>query len=230
LGDDLNNILTQVVSLMVATGVVDLEEVILDGTKIKANAGRSSFHTEKELRALQNEVGEKINNLNSEANKQRQQAALQKKREFIKKGLAQVPAIQQACIEAAKHQKKGTKAVKEAKASSTDPDTRKMRFPDGSSGPGYNPQVMTTPKSGIIVDVKVTQERNDSNLLSPMLDSFKSRYGQHPKRVLADTHYGVIKDVEEALENKIDVYCPIRKGRKNSKEASKKELERKRSK
>ncbi len=230
LGEDLNDILTQVVSLMVASGIVDLDEVILDGTKLKANAGRSSFHTEKGLQTLQKEVAEKLNNLNSEGNKQRQQAVLQKKRERIEKGLAQVPAIQQACIEAAKHQKKGTRAVKEAKASSTDPDARKMRFPDGSSGPGYNPQVMTTPKSGIIVDVKVTQERNDSNLMSPMLDSFKSRYGKHPKRILADTQYGVIKDVEEALENKIDLYCPIRKGRKNSKEESKKRLERKRSK
>ena len=132
-------------------------------------------------------------------------------------------------VEAAKKQKKGTEA-KEAKVSSTDPDARRMYFADGSTKPGYNPQIMTTPKSGVIVDVKTTQDRNDSNLMSPMLDSFKSRYGRYPKQFLADSHYPVKKDVEEALGNKIDVYCPSPKGRKNSTEASKKRLARKRAK
>jgi transposase len=229
LGQDLEHMLTRVVTLMVASGVVDLDEVILDGTKVKASAGSRSFRTEKELQDLQDQVSEKIKNLDSEEHKQKQRAALEKKKARIEKGLTQIPEIQKACIETAKKQKKGTEA-KEAKASSTDPDARKMHFSDGSIKPGYNPQIMTTSKSGIIVDVKTTQERNDSNLMSPMLDSFKSRYGRYPKRFLADSHYPVKKDVEEALRSKIDVYCPAPKERKNSKEESKKRLARKRAK
>ena len=227
LGTNLDDMLTQVVTLMVSAGVVDLDEVILDGTKIKASAGSNSFHTQQELEDLRDEVSKKIKALDSEPHKQKQQLALKKKKERVERGLQQIPEIQQACIEVAKKQKKGTKP-KEAKASSTDPDARKMYFSDGSTNSGYNPQVMTTPKSGVIVDVKATQDRNDSNLMSPMLDSFKSRYGKYPKRFLADSHYPVQKDVVEALENEIDVYCPTRKGRKNSKEESKKRLGRKR--
>jgi hypothetical protein len=126
-------------------------------------------------------------------------------------------------------QKKGTPA-KEAKASSTDPDARQMRFADGSTGQGYNPQVITTPKSGIIVDVRMTSRRNDSGQLTPMLESLRSRYGHSPKRILGDSHYAVKEDVVKAVKDKVEVYCPTSKGRKNSKEKSKKSLEYKRSK
>ena len=106
LGQDLEHMLTRVVILMVASGVVDLDEVILDGTKVKASAGSSSFRTKKDLQDLQDQVSEKIKNLDSEAHKQKQRAALEKKKARIEKGLTQIPEIEKACIEAAKKQKK----------------------------------------------------------------------------------------------------------------------------
>jgi len=226
-GKCLDNILTQVITAMVAAGVVDLEEVILDGTKIKANAGRGSFHTEEELEELKKEISDKLDKMTVEEQKTNHKARLEDQQKRIQKALDQIPDIQKALNESAKKRKKGTKA-KEAKASKTDPDARKMSFADGGMGPGYNAQVMTTSKSGVIVDIKVTQRRNDSGMLTPLLDSFESRYGSIPGRILGDTSYCAKDDVKKVLERGVGVYCPQTKARKESKEKSKKEFERRR--
>ena len=228
-GKSLDNILTQVITAMVSCGVVDLDEVILDGTKIKANAGRGSFRTKQELQSLHKEVTNKLKRMSLEEKKKNQKAKLKDQKDRVQKALDQIPEIQEALNEGAKKKKKGAKAA-DAKASSTDVDARQMRFADGSRGPGYNAQFMTAPKSGVIVDVKVTQRRNDSNMLIPMLDSFEGRYGKSPKRILGDSGYTTQVDVTNALDRGIGVYCPQKKDRKGSKAASKKRLERKRSK
>lgn len=230
-GTCLDNMLTQVITAMVASGVVDLGEVILDGTKIKANAGRGSFHTTQELQDLHKEISDKLEKMSVEP-KTNQKAKLKDQQSRVEKALEQIPDIQQALNESAKKRKKGTKRaiVKEARASSTDASARQMHFADGSKAPGYNCQFMTSPKSGVIVDVKTTQRRNDSNMITPMLDSFKSRYGRFPERLLGDVGYTVAGDIVTALERRVDVYCPQKKASKGSKNESQRRLEIRRSK
>jgi transposase len=228
-GNYLETLLTQVVTTMVAVGIVDLDEVILDGSKIKANAGRGSFHTQQELQALHKEIPDKMEKMGLEEKQKTEKAALKNRQDRIQKALEQIPDIQQTLQEAAKKKKKGA-SVADAKASITDADARQMRFADGARGPGYNPQFMTASKSGVIVDVKVTQRRNDFNMMTPLLESFKTRYGRLPKRILADTGYSAQGDIINVLERGVEVYCPQVKGRKESKEESRRRLEKKRSK
>jgi len=228
-GTYLDNILTQVVTLMVASGVIDLEEVILDGTKIKANAGKGSFHTRDELQELQKEISEKLANLSVIDKKKNEEAALKRKQERVERALKEIPCIQQSLIDAADKKKKGKKA-KEAKTSSTDGDAGHMRFPDKSYAPAYNAQIITSSKGGVIVELKTTQKRNDTNLMTPMLDSFEEHYGIKPKRILADIGYSVQEDIITVEEREVEVYCPQKKGQKNSTEESKRKLANKRAK
>ncbi|MGV8947967.1 MAG: transposase [Candidatus Paracaedibacter sp.] len=214
-GKCLDNILTQVITAMVAVGVVDLEEVILDGTKIKANAGRRSFHTEEELEQLKKEISDKLAKVTIEEQKINHKSRLDNQEKRIQKALDQIPGIQKVLNESAKKRKKGTKA-KEAKSSKTDPDARQMRFADGAKGPGYNAQFRTASKIGVIVEVQVIQRRNDSNMLTPMLDSFEFRYGYSPARILGDVNYCVKEDIEKVLRRGMEVYYPQTKSRESS--------------
>ena len=66
--------------------------------------------------------------------------------------------------------------VTEARASTTDPEARTMKFADGGYRPGYNVQFATDTESGVIVGVEVTNAGNDSEQLPPMLDQLNDRY------------------------------------------------------
>jgi hypothetical protein len=46
----------------------------------------------------------------------------------------------------------------------SDPEARKMLFPDGAVGPAYNAQIVVTPNEGIIVSVEMTDRRNDAGV------------------------------------------------------------------
>jgi hypothetical protein len=91
-----------------------------------------------------------------------------------------------------------------------------MRFADGAKGPGYNAQFRTASKIGVIVEVQVIRRHNDSNMLTPMLDSFEFRYGYSPARILGDGSYCVKEDIEKVLRRGMEVYCPKTKSRESS--------------
>jgi transposase len=228
IGNYLEKILSQVISTMIAAGVVTLEETILDGTKIKASAGKNSFRSQKDLEALQIEIEEKLKNLKADEQNMIHKAHLESQKERIKRAIALIPEVQKEKEEAAKKEHK--KKVPETKISTTDADARMMRFADGSRNPGYNAQIMTTSKSGVIVAVEATQRQNDSNLMQPMLDKFKEKLGSSPKRILVDSNYVTKEDIKSVLESNIEVYGPNKKGRKGSSEKSQKNLAYKRSK
>ncbi len=68
----------------------------------------------------------------------------------------------------------------------------------------YNVQFMVS--KGLILDVFVSQERNDYNTLIPSLESFKSLYGHYPKNLCADSGYGSHSNYAFVNENNIGNY------------------------
>src|SRR4029077_5146134 len=95
---------------------------------------------------------------------------------------------------AAKHAKDEAKK-KVPRASTTDPEARFMRFPDGAVRPAYNAQIAAAPKEGIIVSIDVTDRRNDAGLAAPMVDDIAPRYGSTPDKLLIDTSYATSEDI-----------------------------------
>jgi hypothetical protein len=62
----------------------------------------------------------------------------------------------------------------------TDPEARRMRFPDGAVRAGYNVQTAAVPDQGLIVAVMTTDRRNDQGLARPLVDAVARRYGRAP--------------------------------------------------
>ena len=80
--------------------------------------------------------------------------------------------------------KQSGRKVNEARASTTDPQARNMKFSDGGCRPGYNVQFATDTASGVIVGVEVTNAGNDGEQLPPMLDQLEERYERVPDEAL----------------------------------------------
>jgi hypothetical protein len=143
----------------------------------------------------------------------RQQAARERaareRQERIEAALLQREQLAQRQEQVKKE--KGVKRQKEPRASTTDPEARTMKMPDGGFRPGYNVEFATDTGSGIVVGVDVVNVGSDSGQLLPMVEQIEQRYEQTPERVLVDGDFAKLEDIETLhAEHEVEVYAPIK--------------------
>src|SRR6266436_2395646 len=215
-GEFLDGLLSESIAAMVVEGLVDLDEVTVDGTKVKASAGKGSFAGENKIARVERLAAERVARLRAEieadpgASTRRRRAAEERAADDIaeraQRARAALDRLKAEKAERAKRQaKKG-----EPKASLTDPDARRMRFADGSVKAGYNVHLAAS-ATGMVVSVMATDRRNDAGMAVPMVDDIKRRYGRVPKRLFFDTNYAPADDIVALASREGDgvlVYAP----------------------
>jgi hypothetical protein len=197
-----------------AEGLFDADEIVVDGTKIKASAGKSSYKRALRLDEAEAVAQARVVALKAEvdadpaASSKRTQAArargLSETQERIAKARVKLVEIE---AEKAKRSKRSPKEVaeqKEARASLTDPDARRMRCADGAVRASYNVQIAATTDHGFVTAIMATDRRNDSGLVRPMVEESEQRLGRPIKRVLADTGFAQADDIA-ALSSRPEV-------------------------
>lgn len=151
--------------------LVDLKQVTLDGTKIKASASADSFRREKTLREhiaaadaaiAQLEQAETAQAISTQRQAAAKRVAAEKQRR-LQTALTELESIQ-----------KGKSAAEQAEArvSLTDPEARRMKESNGGIAPAYNLQLATDVKHKFIVDLVVTQQGFDQQQVGPALERF----------------------------------------------------------
>jgi len=211
----LDALLGDSVTALIAEGVVSLDEVVVDGTKVRASAGPGSFKTPKTLEKVAAAVERRIAALKAEvsgvdgadaaASSRRRQAARERAaREVGERAAKAREALKGLQAERAKrlkthHEDESKKS--EPAASLTDPEARRMRFHDGAVRAGYNAQIAADARAGIIVAIEMTDRRNDAGLAAPIMDDIARRYDVLPKRLLVDTNYATAADIAALAEH-----------------------------
>jgi transposase len=195
----LERLLTESVTVLIAQGLVSLDEIAIDGTKVRANASRESFKTAAKLEQIEAEVTARLGALKAEidgapdASMRRRRAARERAAQDVKQRAAKARrALEQIRAEKAARAKSHAKdeaKKSEARVSLSDADARSMRFADGAVRPAYNAQIAVVPQQGVIVSIRMTDRRNDSGLAVPMIDDVVRRYAKVPAKLLVDTHY-----------------------------------------
>lgn len=196
-GDLLDRVLTESVTSLAAEGLISLEEAALDGTKLAANAGRSSFRDQEGLARFEAAAHQRVQRLRAEVEQdptasERRRAAAQERAacEVAARAAAarrKLAALQEEKRERAKTHSKAETGKKEPQASTTDPDARVMKMADGGFRPAYNLLLATAPEGQIILGLAPTDRRNESGLATPMMEQLERRYGRRPARLLLDT-------------------------------------------
>ena len=151
-----------------AAGAVTLERVAQDGMRVRASAGASSFRRQETLENHLEEAGARVARLAKErehpdpgVTRREQQARKRAARERVEQALEYLPQAQ-----AAKERQQQTQAIaKRAKVtpprvSSTNPQARIMKMPDGGFRPAYNVELATDRAKGVIVGVSVTSTQS----------------------------------------------------------------------
>jgi transposase len=217
-GEKLDELFTQIVGTLLHTELVKMDRVAQDGMKVRASAGKSSFRRRGSLEECLKSAQEQVEALKKLAEEdaaeltRRQRAARER---AAGERLQRIDEAMQQCEELQRERDASYgRKDREARASTTDPEARVMKFADGGFRPGYNVQFATDTESGVIVGVEVTNAGNDGEELPPMLDQLKARYEQKPKEALVDGGFATKKAIDEADQRGCTVYAPIRTEKK----------------
>jgi transposase len=213
-GAFLDTWLTTSVAGLLHQDLIVLDRVAQDGMRVRASAGPASFRRAATLDKCLAEAEAQVQTLKAQADAdptrgQRQQQRLAEDR---------ATRIQAALVEARQlaqrrqhvETTKGVKA-KEPRASTTDPEARVMKMPDGGFRPAYNVELATTTVGGIIAGVDVTNQGSDSGQLPPMTEQLEARYQTKPKEVLADGGFATLDDIQTMhADHQVVVYAPVK--------------------
>jgi transposase len=223
-GKKLDGLLTQTLAALMKHGAVKLRRVAHDGMKIRASAGAASFRRRQSLERCFEEAKEQVRKLKRElaedgsASSRREKAAreraAQERQASIEAALAELPKIEERREEQAKKQGSKKAKPKELRASTTDPDSRVMKMPDGGFRPAYNAQFATDADSGCIVGVDLTNIGTDQPHVAPMLDEILRRTGKKPEEYLVDGGFVSGENIEVVAERGATIYAPVPEPRK----------------
>ena len=158
----LDDLLTQIIGALMAADAVSLNRVAQDGMRVRASAGSASFRGEEKLKMCLEEAREQVERLAKERERpdpgvtRRERAARERaareREERVREALSYLPREQ-----AKKERQRRTKSksqrsrITKARVSTTDPETKVMKMPDGGFRPAYNVELATDSANGIIV-------------------------------------------------------------------------------
>lgn len=215
-GPLLDRLLTQSLTALIAEGLVGLEEMAIDGTKVRARAGHNSLAGRERLERIEAAVAKRVSALKSEmeqdasaAERQRRARglrAVEERAERIARARQRLHELEQEQAERAKRDARAART--EPKVSLSDPEVRQMRMPDGAVHPAWNVQVGTA--KGFVVAIDPTDRRNDTGLAPGLVEQAEQRCGKAPKRLLADGTAMTIDDIVTLAKRDplLEVYSP----------------------
>ncbi len=203
----LDDLFVQVLGMLSAEGLITLERVTLDGTKIKANAGGNTFRRQETLEAHLQLAREQVRLMEEQAAEEEQMAKRQvaARRRAARQRRSRLEAAVRE-VERLQREKKDDRESFVARASSTDPEAHGMRNGEGGTVPSYNVQLVTDAAQGLIVNVEATTEAVDHHQLAPAMDRCEQTLGRRPGQVVADGDYTNHASVEAAANGGVDFY------------------------
>lgn len=206
----LEKLLVTSVASLIHSGVVTLETVAQDGMRVRANAGSSSFRRKASLERCLETAKTRVKSVLDveEAGVAPQQASARERAANEQLQRAEEALKQVIKLEAEKeNRKKGT--GEQARCSTTDPDSRKMKMGDGGYRPAYNVQLATDGASRVIVGVTVSNAGNDGEQMGPMQAKLREEYGRAPDHYLVDCGFPNVQQVTAVERNGSRVCAPV---------------------
>jgi transposase len=205
----LEKLMTDVLGVLLHRGLVSLERVAQDGTRVRASASAPSFRRESTLLECREQAALHVKAVladpdpeASEAERLARIAAALDYQGRVEAAIATVQALRE-------------EGKKEPRASTTDPEARVMKMPDGGFRPGYNIQLATAgselggPRT--IVGLLVTNTGSDMGSVKPMLEDIKARTGKLPGKLLADANHAKHACIEAATRAGVEPLIAIPK-------------------
>lgn len=178
----LQELFVQSLGVLSADGLISLQRVMQDGTKIRANAASDSFRrkerVEQALKQAREQV-EAVEALSEEETSRRiataRQRAARERQERLEQALKEFNQLGEE-----------GKDKEKRRVSTSDPEARVMKQARGGYAPSYNVQIDTDAANGVVVGVGVVQAGNDFEQLEPGIERVEQNLGKTPQEVVTD--------------------------------------------
>jgi len=204
----LDKVLTDVLASLVHKGLLSLNLVAQDGTRVRAWASAPSFRRKASLLRCREQAALHVKAVFAEADDPNVSEGEQRAREA---GALDYQRRVEAAIDTVRDLQAEGKLV--PRASTTDADARNMKMGDGGFRPAYNIQMATagSPMGGprTIVGMLVTNVGSDMGSVTPMLDDIERRTGVLPEVLLADGGHAKHECIRNATERGVEVIIPL---------------------
>jgi hypothetical protein len=211
----LDQLFTATLGRLMHGGLVTVTRISQDGLRVRAGAAAGSFHrrptlekclaeAESHLADLKKRQDSPDNEGIEEQDSRRQEALAADRLERVKGALSELTVV-----EAAKARSHDKKRERPARASTTDPQARVMKMPNGGFNPAYNVQVASDPISRAIVGVMVSNSGADAPLSEPMRQQVQERTGQKVTEHLIDGGYVNLDAIDRAAGQEVQLYMPV---------------------
>jgi transposase len=207
-GELLDRLLSDSVAALCAEGLVSLDQLSLDGVRIRASAGAGSFRRRATLEECRKQAQRLVRRLKAElkedpaGGERRRQAAQQRaageRLARVKAALRTMGSRQNERGHRRRRHGKEVGQRAEPRTSTTDPEARVMKMPDGGWRPAYNGELIADPVSNVVVGVAIDTSGSDHGWITPMLRQVHHRYGSAPGRLLVDGGFSRAQDIEWA--------------------------------
>ncbi len=213
------------VRLAQSLGLVRVEMLCTDGTKIKANAGKKRAMKRESFEILdewvQNEIDEGIAQDELE-DKLEEDLGLKDKPKMVRREIKRMVKEYHKKLKENPEAKEGIKKEHQAVRAQlakedlktinfTDPESRMMQSKKGHYEQAYNAQTTVDSKHGIIVANNVCQETNDTRQGRPQLEQAEQTIGPLPEglKVCMDADYDDSATLKWFEDRKFDAYIPL---------------------
>jgi transposase len=212
-GELLERIMTDSIAVLIAQDLIKLETVAQDGMRVRASAGGGSFRRADSLERAYEKAQAHVRHVRetheaeTDGGNARRQAARERgareKLERIEAAREQLKELQD------RYEKRSGTPRSQPRASTTDPDARRMKMADGGTRPAMNVQFASDGDVQMIIAVDVTSQGSDSGLMKPMHEDVCQRYGKHPKNYLVDGGFGKKDDITHVESEGSMVFSPL---------------------
>ena len=180
----LKGLFVQILGLLSADGLIRLERVMQDGTKIRAHAAQDSFRRKERVEQGLKQAREQVAAVEAMSEEETSRRVAQARKRAQRE---RQERLEKALEEFEKLAEEGSGKDKEKRrVSTTDPQARVMKQPDGGFAPSYNVQINTDGQNAVIVAVGVVQAGNDFEQLEPGIDRVEHNLGKTPDQAVSD--------------------------------------------
>jgi transposase len=210
----LEQLMTDILGALLQKGLLVLDFVAQDGTRIRASASAPSFRREASLLECREQAALHVKAVLAEADDPESTASEKAAR------LAAAHDYERRILEAIETVTELRESGKEKpRASTTDAQARVMKMGDGGFRPAYNVQLATagSPMGGprTIVALRVVNDGTDMGSLTPMLDQVEQRTGRVPDAMLADAGHAEHACIRNLVERDVVPIVSVPKPSKN---------------
>jgi transposase len=217
----LQGLFDQVLQIALQAGTMKLGRVVLDGSKVKANASKHKAMSYGRMQEDEKRLKEEVKRLLEQAEATDAEedagygpdrrgdelpAALARRETRLQRIREAKRALEERAREQAKSKDEPVeKAKPEAKMqyNFTDPESRILPGADGFVQ-AYNAQIAVEPDFQWIVGQRVTQAANDKQQLQPTLEAIRQQAGHTPQAVMTDSGYCSEANLQYLEKKKIE--------------------------